>query len=130
MKIVNRFIVFVKKYRYDKDICKKLHNGKVDGMKKALIVGAGKGGTALLKIFEQAATMEVAAVVDRNDRAPGLELAKTMNIPTGSDWRPFLTNDIDIVIEATGEKDVFEQIRKKRQKKHRRDPRRSSIYYR
>lgn len=85
-------------------------------MKKVLIVGAGKGGTALLKMFQQTTIMEVVAVVDRNKRAPGLELAKTMNIRTGSDWRPFLTNDIDIVIEATGEQHVFEEIRKKRQK--------------
>ncbi|GGJ78087.1 PAS domain S-box-containing protein [Anoxybacillus voinovskiensis] len=85
-------------------------------MKKALIVGAGKGGTALLKIFQQAATIEVVAVIDRDPRAPGLALAAAINIPTGSDWRPFLTDEIDIVVEATGEKGVFEEIRQKRHK--------------
>ncbi|WP_027407725.1 sigma-54 interaction domain-containing protein [Anoxybacteroides tepidamans] len=85
-------------------------------MKKVLIVGAGKGGTALLKMFQQTTIMEVVAVVDRDEHAPGLSLARSMNISTGSDWRPFLTNDIDIVIEATGEKGVFEEIRQKRQK--------------
>ncbi len=85
-------------------------------MKKALIVGAGKGGTALLKIFQKATIIQVVAVVDRNENAPGLALAKAMNIQTGDDWRPFLAKDIDIVIEATGEKEVFEEIQKKRQK--------------
>ncbi|MBS2770107.1 sigma 54-interacting transcriptional regulator [Anoxybacillus rupiensis] len=85
-------------------------------MKKALIVGASKGGTALLKIFQETAIVEIVAVIDRDDKAPGLELAKRMNIRTGNDWRPFLTDDIDIVVEATGEKDVFAEISQKRKK--------------
>ncbi|OQM45010.1 sigma-54-dependent Fis family transcriptional regulator [Anoxybacillus sp. UARK-01] len=85
-------------------------------MKKALIVGASKGGTALLKIFQETAIVEIVAVIDHDDKAPGLELAKRMNICTGNDWRPFLTDDIDIVVEATGEKDVFAEISQKRKK--------------
>jgi PAS domain S-box-containing protein len=85
-------------------------------MKKALIVGASKGGTALLKIFQETAIVEIVAVIDCDEKAPGLELAKRMNIRTGNDWRPFLTDDIDIVVEATGEKDVFAEISQQRKK--------------
>jgi PAS domain S-box-containing protein len=85
-------------------------------MKKVLIVGAGKGGTALLKIFKETKIMEVVAVVDINEKAPGMLMAQQMNIKTGHDWRPFLTEEIDIVIEATGDLEVFEEIRKMRKK--------------
>jgi PAS domain S-box-containing protein len=112
-------ISFVKnrKSGYDEDVCKKLQNIKmVMDMKKVLIVGAGKGGTALLKIFKETKIMEVVAVVDINDKAPGMLMAQQMNIKTGHDWRLFLTEEIDIVIEATGDLEVFEEIRKMRKK--------------
>ncbi|HZG60445.1 MAG TPA: sigma 54-interacting transcriptional regulator [Anoxybacillus sp.] len=85
-------------------------------MKKVLIVGAGKGGTALLKILKETKIMEVVAIVDINEKAPGMLLAREMNIKTGHDWRPFLTEDIDVVIEATGDIEVFKEIRKMRKK--------------
>ncbi|RAK22313.1 PAS domain S-box-containing protein [Anoxybacillus vitaminiphilus] len=85
-------------------------------MKKVLIVGAGKGGTALLKIFKETKIMEVVAIIDINEKAPGMLLAREMNIKTGHDWRPFLTADIDVVIEATGNIEVFKEIRKTRKK--------------
>ncbi|WP_044747888.1 sigma-54 interaction domain-containing protein [Bacillus alveayuensis] len=85
-------------------------------MKKVLIVGAGKGGTALLKILKETKMMEVVAVIDINEKAPGMLLAREMNIKTGHDWRPFLTEDIDVVIEATGDIEVFKEIRKLRKK--------------
>jgi PAS domain S-box-containing protein len=81
-------------------------------MKKVLIVGAGKGGSVLLKMLHETKMMEVVAVIDRNKEAPGMLLACSMNIATGEDWRPFLTDDIDIVIEVTGDVQVFEQLRR------------------
>ncbi|MGX1900947.1 PAS domain S-box-containing protein [Thermolongibacillus altinsuensis] len=80
-------------------------------MKKVLIVGAGKGGSALLKMFHETKLMEVVAIIDQNDQAPGLELARSMHIMTGNDWRSFLTDDIDIVVEATGDSRVFSELR-------------------
>jgi PAS domain S-box-containing protein len=85
-------------------------------MQKVLIVGAGKGGTAILKILQETEMMEIAAVVDINKEAPGLKLAESLHIKTGKDWRAFLTQDIDIVIEATGKEEVFRELREKRSK--------------
>ncbi|MBA2873390.1 sigma-54 interaction domain-containing protein [Thermaerobacillus caldiproteolyticus] len=82
-------------------------------MKKVLIVGAGKGGTALLQILQKATIIQVVAVADINEQAPGIQLAQKMGIPTGTDWRAFLTEGIDLIIETTGEKHVFEEIRKR-----------------
>ncbi len=80
-------------------------------MKKCLIVGAGKGGTALLKILVEADMMEVIAVADKNLNSPGIKLAKKLGIKTNSDWHPLLTNEVDVVVEATGNEDLFLQLK-------------------
>ncbi|MCH1626640.1 sigma 54-interacting transcriptional regulator [Fredinandcohnia quinoae] len=85
-------------------------------MQTVMIVGAGKGGAAILRILQETEMLKVVAVIDRNKSAPGIVLAQKLNISTGDDWRVFLTPDIDIVIEATGNEQVFKEIREKRHK--------------
>ncbi|WP_042355108.1 sigma-54 interaction domain-containing protein [Bacillus rubiinfantis] len=80
-------------------------------MQNVLIVGAGKGGTAILKILTESEVLRVIAVVDRNVDAPGVVMAQSQGITTGTDWQPFLTEQIDIIIEVTGDEDVFQQLR-------------------
>ena len=60
--------------------------------------------------------MKVIAVVDVNENASGIKLSNELGIPVGTDWRPFLSDSVDIVIEVTGEQEVFEQIRDHRGK--------------
>lgn len=79
-------------------------------MKRVLIVGSGKGGTALLKLLNQMDRMQVVAVTDINPEAPGLLLAETYGIATDRRWEDWIHKEIDIVIEATGEEDVFDEI--------------------
>ncbi|WP_096153489.1 MULTISPECIES: sigma-54 interaction domain-containing protein [Bacillus] len=86
-------------------------------MQKVLIVGAGKGGSALLKMLTHSELFSVEMVVDVNSEAPGLNLAKRLNIPTSNNWEKELRDDIDIIIEATGSDEVFKQIREKKSKK-------------
>ncbi|WP_251551305.1 sigma 54-interacting transcriptional regulator [Neobacillus muris] len=85
-------------------------------MQNVMIVGAGKGGTAVLKILKESEVLKVKAVIDRNQSAPGIILAAKEGIPTGADWAPFLTDHIDIVIEVTGNEDVFQSLRKSKPK--------------
>ncbi|MBA4535755.1 sigma-54-dependent transcriptional regulator [Bacillus aquiflavi] len=80
-------------------------------MQKVMIVGAGKGGSAILKILIETAVLKVIAVVDKNLNALGIQLANDMGIQVGTDWHHFLTDDLDIVIEVTGDPNVFRQIR-------------------
>jgi len=74
------------------------------------LVGAGRGGTALLQLFATATAVRVVAVADPNPEAPGLAFARARGIPvTGShlgifDYAP------EIVIEVTGRPDVFEEL--------------------
>lgn len=83
-------------------------------MKRVLIVGAGKGGSALLEILHTTKRLEIAAVIDHNKDAPGIGLAKKYQIPTGFEWKNWLDKDIDIIIEATGKEQVLNELIKKR----------------
>ncbi|QDP40550.1 sigma-54 interaction domain-containing protein [Radiobacillus deserti] len=83
-------------------------------MKRVLIIGAGKGGTALLELLLETEKMEVVAIVDVDEKAPGLHLARKHGISAASDWTSWLEKDIDIVIEATGKEYILEQILAKR----------------
>ncbi|WP_264738507.1 sigma 54-interacting transcriptional regulator [Cytobacillus firmus] len=85
-------------------------------MQTVMIVGAGKGGTAILKIIKETAVLDVKAMVDIDPDADGLQIAKESGIPIGTDWRHFMDQDIDIIIEVTGNEQVFIDIREARSK--------------
>ncbi|MCA1054764.1 sigma 54-interacting transcriptional regulator [Rossellomorea aquimaris] len=85
-------------------------------MQNVLIIGGGKGGTAILKILREVTLMKVIAITDVNEDAKGLQVAKECGIPFGRDWREFLDDTVDIVIEVTGDQQVFEEVREARGK--------------
>lgn len=47
-----------------------------------LIIGAGRGGSALLEMFQADNLVDVLAIVDSNPAAPGIKLAQRHGIPT------------------------------------------------
>lgn len=55
-----------------------------------LIVGAGRGGSALLEMFQEDNLVEVIAIVDSNPAAPGIKLAKSHGIQTFTDSKEAL----------------------------------------
>lgn len=69
-----------------------------------------------MKIIKETAILDVKAMVDVNSDAPGLKLAKENGIPVGTDWREFMNQNIDIIIEVTGNEQVFVDIREARSK--------------
>jgi len=85
-------------------------------MQTVMIVGAGKGGSALLRILMETSMLKVKVIVDTNPHAPGLKLAKEYGIQTGTDWREFISEEIDIIIEVTGDQEVFLQLREAKRK--------------
>ncbi|GAB3052307.1 sigma-54 interaction domain-containing protein [Virgibacillus ainsalahensis] len=82
-------------------------------MKRVLIVGAGRGGTALLRILYATKRMKIIAVIDHNKEAAGLGIAEKYGIPTDTDWREWI-DGTDIIVEATGSEDVLSDLIKKR----------------
>ncbi|MUK87182.1 PAS domain S-box protein [Ornithinibacillus sp. L9] len=85
-------------------------------MKRVLIVGAGKGGSALFKLLYPMDRMKVIAVVDHNPNAKGLTLAANHNVATGSNWKEWVYEKVDIIIEATGNEKVLQEILHRRKK--------------
>jgi len=85
-------------------------------MLKIMIIGAGAGGTALLPILNDYKGIEVTGIADTDSNAPGLMLAKQMDIPTSDDFQKLLAQiDTNIIINASGNNKVsqrLDQIRK------------------
>ncbi len=80
-------------------------------MQNVLIVGAGQGGTAILKLFEQIEMINVQAVADINQHAPGIELAVNKSINTYESYIDALNEPIDIIVETTGKEEVFNDLK-------------------
>ncbi|NHM32176.1 sigma-54 interaction domain-containing protein [Neobacillus terrae] len=85
-------------------------------MQNVMIIGAGKGGTAILTILKDTDVLNVVAVIDRNEDAAGILLAQSLGIRTGIDWHIFMNDPIDIIIEVTGDHKVFQELMKVRKK--------------
>jgi transcriptional regulator with PAS, ATPase and Fis domain len=82
---------------------------------RIVIIGAGKGGRALLEMFVGDATVSILGVADVNPWAPGLELARRLNIRVSTDFRELAADPrVDLVIDVTGNPEVraaIEQVR-------------------
>jgi len=78
---------------------------------KVAIIGAGKGGRALLEMFAGDPTVTILGVADVNAWAPGLELARRLNIPVATDLRGLIAGPrLDLVIDVTGSPGVQRTI--------------------
>jgi len=79
-------------------------------LQNVLIVGAGVGGSIILELLQNLESMKVVAIIDKDLRAPGIERAKQDGIPFATDWTKYCTDDLDIIIDVTGNEDVFHQL--------------------
>ena len=76
-------------------------------MTRVIIVGAGMGGAALLELFAGDPSVHLLGVVDINERAPGMERARALGIPTATDYKEFLRDSpVDLIIDVTGNPEV------------------------
>ena len=80
-------------------------------MQTVMIVGAGKGGMAIIQIIQDSIVLDVQAVIDLKADAPGIQWAKKRGIQTGSDWRPFINRKVDMIVEVTGSEEVYRELR-------------------
>ena len=55
-----------------------------------LIIGAGRGGSALLELFRDEGLVQVIGIADRDEQAPGMVAARARGIPTYTDVRAAL----------------------------------------
>lgn len=73
-----------------------------------IIVGAGKGGTSLINCFNSIDDINIILVVDKNINAPGISLAKKLNIPYSQSIDDINCLSTDLIIEATGNNQISE----------------------
>lgn len=83
-------------------------------LQNVLIVGGGVGGTAILKLLLSVEYFHVKRVVDIDEQAPAIQIAKRHNIPVSPEWKPYLTTDLHIIFDLTGQSEVFEELLRER----------------
>ncbi len=72
-----------------------------------VVVGAGKGGTALIHLLSEDPQARLIGVVDRDESAPGMELAKRLKIPTFSDYKEIAPiENLHFIIDTSGDQEV------------------------
>jgi GAF domain-containing protein/DNA-binding response OmpR family regulator len=74
------------------------------------LVGGGKGGSALLDLLLEWVPGKVAVVVDPRPDAPALSKARTLGIPTAEHHREVFGYPVDLVLEATGQPAVLDDL--------------------
>jgi transcriptional regulator with PAS, ATPase and Fis domain len=80
-------------------------------MTKVVVVGAGKGGRALLEMFSGDPTVTILGIADANPWAPGLDLARRLDIPVATDLRAMIADPrLDLIIDVTGNPEVSREI--------------------
>lgn len=81
-------------------------------MTKVALIGAGKGGKALLELFHQDPAVKIVGVADLDERAPGLVLARELGLPVTREFRDLMKDQVaDLIIDVTGDPEVGRQIR-------------------
>ncbi len=86
-------------------------------MKNVIIIGAQKVGTALVKMIEKSNALKLVAVVDPNEQAPAIQLAQSKGIQTATDWKKIIDSPIDVVIETTGNEEIFSSLQEVKERK-------------
>lgn len=83
-------------------------------MNRIAIIGAGRGGTALLEIFGHDPLVKILKIADENPKAPGIKLARELGIPTTTDFKKLLTiKNLDTLIDVTGSPEVEQELKKR-----------------
>jgi signal transduction histidine kinase len=76
-----------------------------------VILGAGKGGAALIELLTRCTGIRILGVADNNPDAPGLQLARYHYIPTTADAAWLVgRDDANLIIDVTGDPAVPDLI--------------------
>ena len=56
-------------------------------MTRIILIGAGRGGRALIELCHQDPTIEIVGVADKDEGAPGIVLAHELGLPVAANYR-------------------------------------------
>lgn len=82
---------------------------------KVAILGAGRGGTALLDLLHQIRTIEIVGIADQNPWAPGLQRARKLHVPVYERVDDLVNNHgigINVVMDVTGDPTMERKLQK------------------
>src|SRR2546430_4730645 len=69
---------------------------------RVIILGAGKGGAALIELFTSCAGVKIVGVADNTPNAPGLQQARLLNIPTSTETASLIARGgADLIVDVT-----------------------------
>ena len=79
------------------------------GATNVAIIGAGRGGTALMEIFANDPLVQIVGVAEIDPQAPGMSLAKRLRIPVTRDYRELLAMEqVDLIVDVSGNSEVWQ----------------------
>lgn len=72
---------------------------------RVAIIGAGRGGTALLEVLHQIGTIEIVGITDKDPSAPGFKRAHEFNVPTYDQVADLIKQHqgLNLVMDVTGD---------------------------
>lgn len=72
-------------------------------MTRIILIGAGAGGRALVELFQNDRTIEIVAVVDKDERAKGYVYAREHGLRVATSYARVLASEkADLIIDVTG----------------------------
>ncbi|MCP9453256.1 MAG: histidine kinase [Nitrospira sp.] len=81
------------------------------GATNVAIIGAGRGGTALMEIFADDPLVQIVGVAEIDPHAPGVSLAEQLGIPVTPDYRQLLDMErVDLIIDVSGNAEVWQAL--------------------
>ena len=74
---------------------------------KVAILGAGRGGHALVDLLHQIPSIEIVGITDRNPAAPGLQRARELQIPVTTNVSDLISNHgVTLILDATADPEM------------------------
>jgi len=84
---------------------------KIDSKSVIAMIGAGKGGLALLKVLLNIPAVKIKYMCDIDPYAVGILYAKNHNINCTTGWDQIIIDEeVDLIFEATGDPQIFKDI--------------------
>ncbi|HMI39282.1 MAG TPA: ATP-binding protein, partial [Nitrospiraceae bacterium] len=74
---------------------------------KVAILGAGRGGRALLDLLHQIPSIEIVGIADRDPAAPGLQRARELQVPVTTNVPDLISNHgVSLIMDVTGDPEM------------------------
>ena len=74
---------------------------------KVAILGAGRGGRALLDLLHHIPSIKIVGIADRNPAAPGLQRARELQVPVTTDMPDLISNHgVSLIMDVTGDPEM------------------------